>query len=345
MLPDAGVFMIQGISPGSFGVQHFTLVDGEPLSGNRQIWLGEAAARALHKGDGDSLTLGGMRFRVTGIYASRIAWEQNGCVITLRDAQAFVGRPRQVALYGIQLHDPAQAPALVDSINAQYPELHASLSGDFAQQLPDLENTAAMVSAVEWMAVLVGGLGMMNTMLMSVLERTREIGVLRALGWRQRAVLALILRESFVLGLLGGLAGLALGAGLSPGAVVADGGRAGQPALGRGHGLAGSGHGPRAWVGRRAVPGLARDALAPVEALRYSEQAKMNASYMMRVVLPAALLLLSACGAGATPTPRAPAQPNQPVVGATGKHCPRNGHIALPAGGQIVELAAYEGEW
>jgi putative ABC transport system permease protein len=61
------------------------------------------------------------------------------------------------------------------------------------------------------MALVVGGLGMMNTMVMSVFERTREIGVLRALGWRQWRVLWMILRESVVLTLLGGAVGSLVG--------------------------------------------------------------------------------------------------------------------------------------
>jgi putative ABC transport system permease protein len=55
---------------------------------------------------------------------------------------------------------------------------------------------------------------MLNTMLMSVLERTREIGVLRALGWQRRQVVGMILKESLVLGLVGGVCGILLGMGL-----------------------------------------------------------------------------------------------------------------------------------
>ncbi|MGE5375534.1 MAG: ABC transporter permease, partial [Bacteroidota bacterium] len=59
-------------------------------------------------------------------------------------------------------------------------------------------------------ALLAGGLSVLNTMLMSVFERTREIGVLRALGWRRQAVLAMILREAVLLGMLGGAAGITI---------------------------------------------------------------------------------------------------------------------------------------
>jgi putative ABC transport system permease protein len=59
--------------------------------------------------------------------------------------------------------------------------------------------------------LIVGGLGVLNTMLMSILERTREIGVLRALGWRRRDILTLILREALLLGSLGGLVSLIIG--------------------------------------------------------------------------------------------------------------------------------------
>jgi len=60
----------------------------------------------------------------------------------------------------------------------------------------------------------VGGAGMTNTMVMSVLERTREIGVLRALGWRKGQVVRMILRESVVLSVLGGWAGFVAGIGV-----------------------------------------------------------------------------------------------------------------------------------
>jgi putative ABC transport system permease protein len=73
--------------------------------------------------------------------------------------------------------------------------------------------------AISALALVVGGLGMTNTMVMSVFERTREIGVLRALGWRKPRVLGMIVRESVVLSLMGGiagvLAGVALGSGLN----------------------------------------------------------------------------------------------------------------------------------
>jgi putative ABC transport system permease protein len=60
------------------------------------------------------------------------------------------------------------------------------------------------------MAIFVGGVGVLNTMLMSVYERTREIGVLRALGWRRRGVLELILKEAMLMGILGGVLGIGI---------------------------------------------------------------------------------------------------------------------------------------
>jgi putative ABC transport system permease protein len=61
------------------------------------------------------------------------------------------------------------------------------------------------------LALLIGILGIANTMVMSVFERTQEIGTLRALGWKKRQILALIELESAALGLGGGVAGIALG--------------------------------------------------------------------------------------------------------------------------------------
>ncbi len=114
----------------------------------------------------------------------------------------------------VKLNDPKQAEMMVERINTEFPGINASLASDFANQMPDMKNSGGMISAISLVAMLVGGVGVLNAMLMSVFERTREIGVLRALGWRRRNVLGLILREAIMLGFLGGCAGVLIAFGL-----------------------------------------------------------------------------------------------------------------------------------
>lgn len=206
-----GFFIIQGYAPKSLGVQRFNVVEGRSINGNREIMIGRMIATSLKKKVGESLELGNTRFKVVGIYESSVGWEEIGGVMTLRDAQNFVGKPRKVTMYAVKLKDPNTAAATVTKINSQLPEVYSALTGDFTDQMPDMQNSILMVNAISMMAVLLGGLGVMNTMLMAVLERTREIGVLRALGWRRRSVLGLIVRESLLVGVLGGITGIVMG--------------------------------------------------------------------------------------------------------------------------------------
>ena len=134
--------------------------------------------------------------------------------MTLRDAQIMIGRPRKVSIYSIKLNDPTKANEIVEKINREYPDIHAALAGQFAEQMPDMQNSQGMLDIISFIAILVGGVGVLNTMLMAVVERTREIGVLRALGWRRRAILSMILKEALLLGLLGGFLGIIISFGL-----------------------------------------------------------------------------------------------------------------------------------
>jgi ABC-type antimicrobial peptide transport system permease subunit len=210
-MPEAGgFFVIQGYDPHSYTIQHFNIVEGEPLRGNRQIIIGRTVAEALNKDVGDTLEISGSRFKIVGIFETGTGWEELGGVVTTRDAQVMTGKPRKVTLAHIKLFDPNQAEAIVAEINELYPDVYASLASDFAEQLPDLKATDAMLSAIALIAILIGGVGIMNTMLMAIMERTREIGTLRALGWRRRRIMGMIMQESIVLALLGGFAGLIL---------------------------------------------------------------------------------------------------------------------------------------
>jgi putative ABC transport system permease protein len=78
----------------------------------------------------------------------------------------------------------------------------------------DIQSFRAMAAALSFLSVVIGGVGIMNAMLMSVSERTREIGTLRALGWRRRRVIGMIVRESLALSIVSGVAGIGIGVGL-----------------------------------------------------------------------------------------------------------------------------------
>ena len=211
VLPDTGGFFIMlGYGPNEQAIRRFRIVDGEPLKSNHQIILGKSMADAMKKNVGDTIDLSGARFRVVGIYESNISWEELGGVASLRDTQLFIGRPRKVTMFAVSVRDPSQAEEVVEKINATFPEVHASLSGEFADQMPDFEASEGMMSGISVMAIFIGGVGVLNTMLMAVFERTREIGVLRSLGWGRSAILSMILRESLLLGLLGGGAGIVI---------------------------------------------------------------------------------------------------------------------------------------
>jgi len=214
MPEQGGFFIIQGYAPAEYAIHRFNVVEGERITADRQIMIGRKMADALHKRIGETLVLSNTRYRITGIFESGIGWEELGGVMSLRDAQTLVGRPRKVSLYFVKVRDPNQAPAIVKKINGEFNDVSAALSGDFAAEMPDMKNSDAMLQGISFLALLVGGVGVLNTMLMSVLERTREIGVLRALGWRRRAILGLILRESLLLGIMGGVFGILLAFGL-----------------------------------------------------------------------------------------------------------------------------------
>lgn len=209
-MPETFFFIVMGFEPNNFGILRYKIVEGKRIISNHQIMLGKTAATTLKKEVGDTIELGNSRYRVVGIYQTGVGWENMGGVITLRDAQVMAGRPRKVTMASVKVADPGKAERVVEAINQKFPDIHASLSGDFAENLPDIEAMNATTGGISFLAVVIGGVGIMNTMLMAVLERTREIGTLRALGWRRRTVLVNILKEAFILGSSGGVIAIPL---------------------------------------------------------------------------------------------------------------------------------------
>jgi len=221
-VPDAPIFIVYGYEPDQPGVRHFKVTEGTTLAdarvtrGGKPLILGKLAADKLNKGVGDTIEIEGITFRIVGIYETGVALEDSGAVISLRDAQSLADMPHQVVYVGIQLYHPERVEEFKRRLKRILPpdvEIAGTQLG--SQMLEMLEMFDIYAWGIAIIAALVGGVGMMNTMLMSVFERTREIGVLRAVGWSQKRVLSMILGEALMLSLLGGLLGLGIGAGLT----------------------------------------------------------------------------------------------------------------------------------
>ena len=213
-LPGAAYFIAFGLEPTGYAIRHYNVTEGERIRSPRDMLLGKVAAKNFKKKVGDPITMSGAAFRVVGIYETGSGFEDGGSVIALAEAQRLFKKPNQVSWYFVKLKDLGQAETVKQQVEARFPEVSVTKSSEYADKTNDMKSFRAMTAALSFLSVVIGGVGIMNAMLMSVFERTREIGTLRALGWRRRRVIGLIVRESLVLSFLSGWAGIAVGVGL-----------------------------------------------------------------------------------------------------------------------------------
>jgi ABC-type lipoprotein release transport system permease subunit len=213
--PGLPFFIVYGLDPNEEYIQHYRIREGRSIERPREIIIGRMAANSLKKRVGETLHLTGASYRVVGIYENGVAYEDTGGVIALKEAQRLFRKSRQVSFIGIGLKDPSQAAAAAAELERAYPQVIVSQAATMTERMQDFASMNAMFGALVGLMVVVGGIVMLNVMMMSVFERTQEIGVLRALGWRRGRVLRMVAGESLALSLLSSLMGIAIGVGLN----------------------------------------------------------------------------------------------------------------------------------
>jgi len=208
-------FIVTGEDTRGFGMAHYRIIAGGPILQRKQILIGKLAAESFDKDVGEAFRLEGSTYRVVGIYETGTSFEDGGAVMSLSDAQRLFDQRYQVSYFNLRVNDKTRIDAIRNEIEDRWPKLAATRSGEQTRQTEMLGMYRSFGFYMGIFAVLVGGLGMMNSTLMSVFERTREIGVLRAIGWRRRRVIVMILGESLIVALLGGVVGVGVGYGLT----------------------------------------------------------------------------------------------------------------------------------
>jgi len=210
-------FMVFGVDPSEDYIYHFRVHEGRPVSRPGEVMVGLFAANSLKKTVGNTIRISGNPYLIVGIFETGTAYEDAGAVLLLKEAQAIFNKRRQVSLVGITLTDEARAQADVVAarLERQFPDIVVARSTEFAESMNDMKTTEAVLNALIALIVVVGGIVMMNAMLMSVFERTQEIGVLRAMGWRRWRVVSMVLVESLAISLASAVLGIGIGVGLT----------------------------------------------------------------------------------------------------------------------------------
>ena len=213
---NSDLMILSGREWGSFCWNNLELVSGRmPQDATEEAAvLGQTAADVLKKKVGDPIQIETKELRVVGIVKGGAIVEDGSVILSLPLLQAIMGTPNQINAIDVRVTPSTsqeQIRQLTQQIEQQFPEVRALTLSEHLSHSEGFRLVQAMSWGTSLLAIVVGVLGVMNTMLMSVFERTHEISVLLALGWTRRRIMRMILDEAAMLGLFGGIVGVGLG--------------------------------------------------------------------------------------------------------------------------------------
>jgi putative ABC transport system permease protein len=213
---DDNITLIQGWRADNFGYEDLDVITGRKLqAGDRhKVMLGRILAENLKKKVGDKITFVGEPdhpYEVVGIFKSRVVFEEGGGLVPFEDGQVLHTKPGKVTGFSVRLkRQPGVDPTVeVEDAKRKIEALRdpkqpqVTLTADSPEKYVQSVSQLQLIRAVTWLvsaiALAVSVISLVNTMTMSVLERTQEIGILRAVGWPRGRVVRMILGEAAAL--------------------------------------------------------------------------------------------------------------------------------------------------
>lgn len=217
IIPGQGIQeTIMGINPED--IDYFiglgmTLDSGRELeSGDTfHVMLGYVHADSNELEIGDYLEIKDEEFEIVGILEEMGNEDDNSIMMPLDTMMDLYN----MDYYGgaiVVPEDVAKVESVSENIESDFEDLEASSSKEIASQMSSVVDTLRVFTlGIGSIAAIVGGLGVMNTMIMSVMERRREIGIMKAVGATRKFIITQILTESLMISLIGGIIGLLFG--------------------------------------------------------------------------------------------------------------------------------------
>lgn len=210
---------LAGWQADSFLLEDINITQGRSLNAQdkRGVMIGVFLADMVKKNVGDTMEIELEDFEVVGIFESFSVVENRSAVILLDELQALMDRDDQVTTFQVVVNSKerndesikqvAESIKNIEDENGKHYGLEPLPTADFVSSTSQIRLAEALAWMTSMVALVIGSVGMLNTMLMSVMERTREIGLLRAIGWRKSRVVRMIIGEALLLTLVGACCG------------------------------------------------------------------------------------------------------------------------------------------
>ena len=201
-----GSISITGIDAGKLSLVGIDSVNGSAFSNGStdEIIIGKTFAQDQNLTVGDTLNLYGKDFKITGTFETGSFLTDAGIYMPLSTLQNLTSNDNKISAILVKVTDNANVTTVSQNIETSYPNQLTTTTAEATASR--INQGLGFIDTASWaislLAIFIGAVGVINTMIMSVYERTREIGVLKAVGWTDKRILGMILGESIVLTLI-----------------------------------------------------------------------------------------------------------------------------------------------
>lgn len=214
MTTNSPYFAVIGMDPKDYKVADITITEGRMYKNDtKEIIIGKIASENEDKGVGDTITLDDTDFKIVGIYESGNTYQDQGGVTALKNSQDLSSDEGNISSIYVKVDSGEDVEAVREKIDDKYGDNLTTIGSlsdlEMVKNMIDMLNGASL--AISLLAIIIGAVGIINTMLTSVFERTREIGVLKAVGWSDKKILLMIVGESIVITIVAGIIGSIVG--------------------------------------------------------------------------------------------------------------------------------------
>ena len=201
-----------GIKSDKLSLGGITNINGSAFKdGTCEAVVGSQYAMMNNLSVGDEISVSNTDFKIVGTYETGSIFIDGAIYVPLDKLQELTGTD-EVSSVLVKTGEGVNDSLISDEIEEKYDDLSTLTSEEMSSMMNDVTGILDTASlAVSGLAIIVGAIGIVNTMVMTVYERTKEIGVLKSIGWKPKRILLMIMGETLVLTTLSGIIGSVFG--------------------------------------------------------------------------------------------------------------------------------------